>query len=284
MRSQETPLISVIMGIYNCADTLPDAIESILNQTFQDFELILCNDGSTDKTLEIAQGYAVRFPERIVLIQNEQNMGLNFTLNHCLQIARGKYIARMDGDDRSLPNRFQVEATYLDEHPEYAFVSASLEVFDNKGVWGRTHFKPEPQPSDLVKGSSFSHSACMVRKSVFDEVGGYSEGKWLMRVEDKHLWYKIYMAGYRGRNLEEILYSYRDDRDGYNKRKLRYRFNSVYVASLTIKAFHLPPHYYLIAANAIVIGLLPYPIYNRLHKWKMNRSTGTSASDEGCRL
>ena len=263
MKSQETPLISVIMGIYNCADTLPDAIESILNQTFQDFELILCNDGSTDKTLEIAQGYAVRFPERIVLIQNEQNM---------------------DGDDRSLPNRFQVEATYLDEHPEYAFVSANLEVFDNKGVWGRTHFKPEPQPSDLVKGSSFSHSACMVRKSVFDEVGGYSEGKWLMRVEDKHLWYKIYMAGYRGRNLEEILYSYRDDRDGYNKRKLRYRFNSVYVASLTIKAFHLPPHYYLIAANAIVIGLLPYPIYNRLHKWKMNRSTGTSASDEGCRL
>ena len=283
MISQETPLISVIMGIYNCADTLPNAIESILNQTCQDFELVLCNDGSTDETLKIAQRYAAQFPEHIVLIQNEKNMGLNFTLNHCLQIARGKYIARMDGDDRSLPNRFQVEATYLDEHPEYAFVSANLEVFDNDGVWGRTHFKTEPQPRDLVKGSPFSHSACMVRKSVFDEVGGYSEGRWLMRVEDKHLWHKIYVAGYRGRNLEDILYSYRDDRDGYNKRKLRYRFNNVYVDSLTIRAFHLPLYYYIIAAKAIVIGLLPYPIYNRLHKWKMNRTARTRSSDEGCR-
>lgn len=271
MTFQKTPVVSVIMGIYNCAGTLPEAIDSVLNQTFQDFELILCNDGSTDNTLEIAQRYAADYPEHIVLIENEKNMGLNYTLNHCLRVAKGKYIARMDGDDRSLPNRFQVEVAYLDQHPEYALVSANLEVFDDDGVWGETNFKPEPQPADLVKGSSFSHSACMVRKSVFDEVGGYSEGKKLMRVEDKHLWYKIYSAGYRGRNLSEILYAYRDDRDGYNKRKLRYRFNSFYVGSLGIRTFHLPIYYYLIAAEPILIGLLPYSIYNRLHKWKMKK-------------
>lgn len=272
MTERKTPVVSVIMGIYNCADTLPDAIESVLNQTFQDFELILCNDGSTDDTLEVAQRYAVQYPEQIVLLQNEKNMGLNFTLNHCLQAAKGKYIARMDGDDLSLPDRFQVETDYLDQHPEYALVSANLAVFDDDGVWGQTNFKPEPQPADLVRGSSFSHSACMVRKRVFDEVGGYSEGTRLMRVEDKHLWYKIYAAGYRGRNLDEILYSYRDDRNGYNKRKLRYRFNSFYVSSLCIRTFHLPAANYLIAAKPILIGLLPYPIYNRLHKWKMKKS------------
>lgn len=272
MNSQNLPVVSVIMGIYNCADTLSDAIESILNQTCQDFELILCNDGSTDATLDIAQKYARENPEHIVLIQNEKNMGLNYTLNHCLKVARGKYIARMDGDDRSLPNRFQVEVEYLDAHPEYALVSANLEVFDDEGVWGYTSFKPEPAPRDLVKGSSFSHSACMVRKTVYDEVGGYSEGERLMRVEDKHLWHKIYAAGYRGRNLEQVLYSYRDDRNAYSKRKLRYRFNSFYVSSLNIRAFHLPLYYYLYAAKPIAIGLLPYPVYSRLHKWNMHRN------------
>ena len=268
---KKTPKVSVIMGIYNCADTLPDAIESVLNQTYQDFELILCNDGSTDSTLEIARSYAQKYPKHIVLLENEKNMGLNYTLNQCLRVARGTYIARMDGDDRSLPHRFQTEVDFLDSHPEYALVSANLEVFDDEGVWGHTSFKAEPQPGDLVHGCPFSHSACMVRKSVFDEVGGYSEGKRLMRVEDKHLWHKIYAAGYQGRNLEQVLYSYRDDRNGYTKRKLRYRFNSFYVGSLTIRAFHLPLFYYLYAAQPILIGLLPYALYNRLHRWKMNR-------------
>lgn len=265
------PVVSVIMGIYNCADTLPDAIESILNQTYRDFELILCNDGSTDNTLEVARNYAALDSEHVVLIENEKNMGLNYTLNHCLRVARGKYIARMDGDDRSLPNRFQVEVDFLDTHPEYALVSANLEVFDEDGVWGHTHFKPEPDPRDLVKGSSFSHSACMVRKTVFDEVGGYSEGKRLMRVEDKHLWYKIYAAGYKGRNLEQVLYSYRDDKNGYRKRKLRFRVNEAYVSLLTVRKFCLPVSYYIIALKPILIGILPYFVYNWLHKWKMNK-------------
>ena len=269
---KKTPRVSVIMGIYNCADTLPEAIESVLNQTYRDFELILCNDGSTDSTMEVAQKYARENPEHIVLIQNEKNMGLNYTLNHCLKVARGEYIARMDGDDRSLPHRFQIEVDYLDAHPEYALVSANLELFDDNGIWGHTNFKPEPTPADLAKGSSFSHSACMVRKEVFDQVNGYSEGKWLLRVEDKHLWHKIYAAGYKGRNLEQVLYSYRDDRNGYAKRKLKYRFNSFYVGCLTVKTFRLPVRYYLHAAAPILIGLLPYPVYNRLHKWKMGRA------------
>lgn len=272
MTEIKIPKVSVIMGIYNCADTLPEAIESILNQTYRDFELILCNDGSTDRTLEVARYYAQNYPEHIVLLENEKNMGLNYTLNYCLRVARGKYIARMDGDDRSLPNRFQVEVDFLDAHPEYALVSANLEVYDSEGIWGHTNFKDEPTPSDLVRGSSFSHSACMVRKCVFDEVGGYSEGKWLMRVEDKHLWHKVYAAGYKGRNLEQVLYSYRDDREGYNKRKFRFRLNSFYVNVLSIRTFHLPIYYYFYAAEPVLIGLLPYTIYNRLHKWKMNRN------------
>lgn len=271
MTAEKTPMVSVIMGIYNCADTLADAIESVLDQTYRDFELILCNDGSTDNTLEIAKHYARLDPEHVVLIENEKNMGLNYTLNHCLRVARGRYIARMDGDDRSLPHRFQTEVDFLDSHPEFAFVSANLEIFDESGVWGRTNFPAVPQPADLVTKRCFSHSACMVRKSVFDEVDGYSEGKWLMRVEDAHLWYKIYKAGYRGANLPDILYAYRDDLNGYRKRKLRYRFNGTYVSWLTIREFRLNPLLYIRALRPILVGLLPMPLYVLLHKRKMER-------------
>lgn len=263
------PKVSVIMGIYNCADTLSDAIDSILNQTYQNFELIMCNDGSNDNTYDIADEYRRKFPNKIILIDNKVNKGLNYTLNRCLGVARGEYIARMDGDDRSLPERFQTEVEYLNKHPEYALVSAELQIFDDEGVWGHTDFKQRPQPEDLVRTTPFSHSACMIRKSVFDEVNGYSDEKKLIRVEDKHLWHKIYKNGYRGFNIKQVLYSYRDDRNGYDKRKLKYRFNDSYVTHLNIKTFHLPRYYYWYAIKPILIGLLPYWLYRKLHRKKL---------------
>ena len=99
------PTVSVIMGIYNCASTLQEALESLYQQTFQDFEIILCDDGSTDDTYDVARTNA-DLHSCIKLIKNDENHGLNVTLNNCLQIAEGKYIARMDGDDISLPERF----------------------------------------------------------------------------------------------------------------------------------------------------------------------------------
>ena len=105
----ENPEISVIMGMYNCADTLSEAIESILNQTMKEWELIMCDDGSSDATYEVAELYRKRYPEKMILLRNRENRGLNYTLNRCLKAAKGKYIARMDGDDICLPERFAAE-------------------------------------------------------------------------------------------------------------------------------------------------------------------------------
>ncbi len=270
--STSSPVISVIMGIYNCAKTVPEAIDSILSQTYQDFELILCEDGSSDETLSVAKSYQARYPDKIVLLVNEKNMGLNYTLNRCLSVARGKYIARQDGDDRSLPNRFETELEFLEQNPQYALVSAFLEVYDDNGIWSHIINSEEPEPKDIIRGTAFSHSASLIRKSVFDKVGGYSEGKRLMRVEDKHLWYKIYAAGYKGRNIPQVLYSYRDDRDGYAKRKFKYRINGAYVGYLVAKHFRMSPKYYLLALRPIFVGLLPSCIYVRLHRRKLKKN------------
>jgi len=91
----KNPEISVIMGMYNCADTLSEAIESILNQTMKEWELIMCDDGSSDATYEVAELYRKRYPEKMILLRNRENRGLNYTLNRCLKAAKGKYIANL---------------------------------------------------------------------------------------------------------------------------------------------------------------------------------------------
>ena len=110
------------MGIYNCASTLQEALDSLYAQTFQDFEIILCDDGSKDNTYQIAYENQQKH-SNIVLIKNPHNMGLNQTLNNCLAVAKGEYIARMDGDDICSPTRFEKQMKFLDEHSEYAITS-----------------------------------------------------------------------------------------------------------------------------------------------------------------
>ena len=124
--------ISVIMGIYNCASTLIEALDSLYAQTYQNFKIILCDDGSTDNTYQIASEYA-KTRDNILLIRNEHNRGLNYTLNHCLDYVDTEYVARMDGDDISLPTRFEKEISFLDSHPEYAIVSCPMIHFDENG-------------------------------------------------------------------------------------------------------------------------------------------------------
>ena len=253
--------ISVIMGIYNCAPTLGDALDSLLAQTCQDFKVIMCDDGSTDNTALIAKEYAYRYPGRFVLVKNEVNMGLNYTLNRCLELADTEYVARMDGDDLSLPERFELELNFLDCHPEYAIVSGPMIYFDEKGDFrtGRIS-RPEPTDADFVKGTPFCHAPCMVRREAYEAVGGYSVDKKLLRVEDYHLWLKMYLAGYRGYRLNRPIYKMRDNRDAMVRRTLRNRINEVYVKHLCIKELKLSKLQYI----HLIVPLLKACCPNRL--------------------
>lgn len=263
--------ISVIMGIYNCADTLPDAINSILNQTVTDWELILCDDGSQDETYQVALSYRNRWPGKIVLLKNETNLGLNATLNRCLERASGKYIARMDGDDLCHPERFAAELAVLEQEPGIAIVSTDMEFFDATGVWGRISYPEYPQNRDFLHGTQFCHAPCLVRREAYEAVGGYSVHKRLMRVEDYHLWIKMYKAGYRGKNIPLPLYQMRDDRNAYRRRKFRYRLNEAYVRAYAVKALHLPFPGYVYALRPLLVGLLPGWLYDILHKKRLNQ-------------
>ena len=206
------PRISVLIGIYNCAPYLQEALDSLYAQTYQDFKIILCDDGSNDDTYAIAQHNAEEH-SNIVLIKNERNMGLNYTLNHCLEHADTEYIARMDGDDISLPTRFEKEIAFLDAHPEYAVVSVPMIYFDESGDFRTGKGSGEVKAEDFINGTPICHAPCMARTAVIKSVGGYSVDDRLLRVEDYHLWFKVFSAGNRLYMMNEPLYKMRDDRN-----------------------------------------------------------------------
>lgn len=265
------PKVSILMGIYNCAATLAEAINSIQTQTFTDWELILCDDGSKDNTYAIAHEYYLQDPVRIVLLRNEKNMGLNYTLNRCLQAATGEYCARMDGDDISLPERLKQEVAFLDSHPEYAIVSTPMVFFDETGDWGRCHAIQIPEKRDFIRHSPVHcHAPCMIRREAYLAVNGYTEDRRMLRFEDVNLWYKLYAKGYKGYNLSEPLYKMRDDHAATQRRGLRSRMNGVYVTYVGFKLFQFPWYMYGYVAvdfmKHFIKGIMPEWLYVRFHR------------------
>jgi len=261
--------VDIVMGIYNCEEYLAKSIDSILNQTFKDWRLIMCDDKSTDKTLKIAKEYAVKYPKKIVLLENRKNMGLNFTLNKCLTVANAEYIARQDGDDLSMPDRLKKEVNFLDRHEDFAIVSTAIELFDNNGKWGELYYEEKPAKKDFLKNAPFCHAAVMMRRDALSDVRNYTVDKKLLRVEDYHLWFKMYAAGYKGYNIQMPLYLYRDDRSATNRRSWRNRINEYYVRKIGYKMLNIPWYLRFYKYRPIILGLLPKGFYEVLHRKKL---------------
>jgi len=191
------------MSVYNGEKYLREAIDSILNQTFGDFEFIIVNDGSTDKTEDILDEYAKK-DSRIRIIKNEKNIGLTKSLNKVIRVAKGKYIARMDADDISLPERLRKQIDFLEKNSEIGLLGTGYyEINDNK-IIGEKYFltTDEKLRKILIKYNPFFHASVMVRKSIIQEVGIYEEH--LARAQDYGLWFRI-AAKTKIANLSELL-------------------------------------------------------------------------------
>ena len=257
--------ISVLMGIYNCASTLVEALDSLYAQSYQDFKIILCEDGSIDNTYEVAKQYADSH-DNIILVRNERNMGLNYTLNHCLKYADTEYCARMDGDDISQPTRFEKEIRFLDDHPEFAIVSCPMIYFDERGDFRKGHQNGEVQKKDFLHGSPICHAPNMTRTSALKSVGGYAEDKRLLRVEDYNLWIRMYAAGYKAFNLSDPLYKMRDDRNATRRRNWMARRNEIYAMSTGFRLLHLPWYTQVFALRPLIAHIVPSWLYSIIHR------------------
>ena len=260
--------ISILMGIYNCEKTLSEAIEAVLAQTYTNWELILCDDGSKDGTILLAEDYTIKYPGKIFLLKNEKNMGLNFTLNRCLKYATGEYVARMDGDDTCSPFRFEKELEYLEENPGITLVSCNMEQYDEEGVFGVVEYKENPILKDFLRGSQFCHAGCMIRTNILKELGGYTVSDKFLRVEDYELWVRLYLAGHKGYNLQEVLYSMRDDRNATKRRTFKNRVNESRVIRKICREGRFSVFTYFYALIPLIKWFVPRFIYQRLHRSK----------------
>lgn len=258
--------ISVIMGIYNMAnkkEIMKLAIKSIFNQTYRNFEFIICDDGSDDGTYEIVQNL-VKEDNRVVLIKNSENKGLAYSLNRCLSIANGKYIARMDADDISVPDRLEKQIKFLDEHLEYAMVGCNLLLINDKGIWGKRILAEKPTKKSFLFTSPFCHPAIVMRKDVLDEVNNYKVEKITRRAEDYDLFMRIYANGYKGYNIQKFLYQFREDNEAYKRRKYKYRLDEVQIRYRGFKMLGLMPYAIPYIIKPLIVGLIPQQLLSKI--------------------
>jgi glycosyltransferase involved in cell wall biosynthesis len=198
-----TPKITVLLPIYNCELYIQAAVESILNQTFTDFEFLIIDDASTDATVSILKKID---DSRIQLIEKPVNSGYTTSLNQGLQIAKGQYIARMDGDDISMPDRFAQQIAYLESHPEVVVCGTTYKIIGNDKPIALPE-KHEAIKIGLLWGNCISHPSVMIRKKVLDDFSIiYDTSK--EPAEDYDVWVRLLSMG-KLHNLQDVLLEYR---------------------------------------------------------------------------
>jgi glycosyltransferase involved in cell wall biosynthesis len=196
--------VSIVMSVYNAERYLREAIDSILTQTFSNFEFIIVNDGSTDNSLQIIESYK---DERIVLL-NQENTGLAKALNKGIDFSKGRFIARMDADDISLPTRLQKQYDFLKRNPEYIAVGSSAIIIDVNGNYIFTSFiaTTDDEAKKNLPKTPFYHSAVMFQKKEFLKAGKYCEA--MLKSQDTVLFNRMAKYG-KFYNIKEPLLRYR---------------------------------------------------------------------------
>lgn len=218
MLSSNDPILSVILPVYNAEKYLGDAIESILNQTFTDFELLIADDGSKDRSPEIIKDYLAK-DERITVSNNEINKGKVATVNRLFKIAKGKYITIHDADDWSFKKRFMKQISFLEDNPNYKMCGCSFNFISKSGkIIGKKRLSSNyNEIRDAITLESQFHGPTMVfDKSIIDKIGGLYRGIFIV-AEDIDLSERI-VEKFHATNVSELLYNYRYHSESISKR------------------------------------------------------------------
>lgn len=199
---QPEPMVTVLMSVYNGGRYLREAMESILTQTFTDFEFVIIDDGSTDDSRDIIHSYP---DNRIRLISHESNQGLVAALNNGLKNSRGRYIARMDADDISLPERLQKQVDFMETHPEIGASGTWFITFGKENHKEWLPITPDEIKCHLLFHSPLAHPSIIMRKSVLLEQGFHYDGTY-KHAEDYHLWIELSRKTQLANMPEALLY------------------------------------------------------------------------------
>lgn len=268
MGQHEGPLVSVLMGVLyrrESVNLLERSIRSIQDQTYPNWELLICDDGSTEASRQYIENIAIR-DGRIHLIRGCPKMDLASKLNWCLKAAKGMYIARMDDDDWSDPQRFEKQLCALKDKPAIAFVGSNVRLWKEDRVVGIRDLPKNPDIRDFLFVQPFIHPAMMFRIEPLLAVGGYFEDRHCLKCEDYDLLLRLYGAGFRGENLQERLLDYTIPSTAKGSRTMGDRWNEAVTRYRRFRGLGLLPGAWPYVAKPILVGILPEKIFARLKR------------------
>lgn len=268
------PLLSVLMGVrYRREDLflLKRAVDSILKQSYSNFELLICDGGSSPEAC-LALDELAQADDRIRLVRDD-NMptDLAHKLNACLKRAAGEIIARMDDDDVSHPNRFAVQLKFLQEHPEIAFVGCNAALYRAGEPAGTRRFPEYPRVEDFFFTQPFLHPTLLFRREALLAVGGYSEGARQVLCEDYDLLLRLYAAGCRGANVQALLFDYTVSASAHGGRTMAHRWNESVTRFCRFRQLGVLPRALPYVVKPLAVGVLPARVLERMKERENGR-------------
>lgn len=265
---QNEPLVSVIMGVcYQLEDLmlLERAVQSILEQSYRNLELLICEYDSTTP----AKAWLTKLVQqdgRIHLLQGREPGYLPQNLNDCLAVAKGTYIARMDDDDFSYSERLKRQLTYLDAHPEIAFVGCNAALYRTGTQVGQRTFPEFPSTRDFYITQPFLHPALVFRREALDAVNWYSEDKHCVLCEDYDLLLRLYAKGFQGANLQEVLVEYTLPATVKGNRTMGHRWNETVTRYRRFRELKVLPGALPWVVKPLIVGFMPESLLGKLKK------------------
>ena len=251
----EKPLVSIIIPCYRQAEYISEAIESVISQTYDNWECIIIDDGSPDNTKDISSLY-IRYDKRIKYIYQE-NQGVSNARNNGILFSRGKYILPLDADDIIASTYVEKAVSILESHPEYAVAGTLIQRFDEEGYWGTPGKGHKVSVKDIFQLRAFTHPSVMMRKTALTKVGGYTVSPLTMRSQDFDLWCKLYCNGFVGFNMDEILLDYYEKRNATKEVVFKYKYSLYKMMKYWRKKMRLPISYNYYAYRVLIKLLVP---------------------------
>lgn len=270
-KKENMPIVSIVVATFNAEKYIEDCINSLVGQTYKNIEIIICDDCSTDATPAILDKLKSK-DNRIRVFTNKTNLRAAASRNKCIENSIGRYIMIQDSDDICERDRVQILLDELLQNENVNFVSSGHYLFDDDGIYKTVTPKIElPQNDDFLFGMPFCHAATMFKASCLKKVGGYRVSKETRRGQDYDLFMRLYSNGYKGKNIADVLYGYRVDKNTISRRRFKYRIDECKIRYKGFKALNLMPKGYIyvlkpLAAHfyQLINGLIKHKLYKRL--------------------
>lgn len=263
----ENELVTVIMSEYNTNEQLLDqSIKSILNQTYKNIEFIIIDDSGNMDLRKRIKKYK---DQRIKVYTNKKNMGLVYSLNKAVKLAKGQYIARMDTDDISKPNRIEKQIAFMKAHKEISVLASRCNYYDEDGIWGESTFYGEMTKQIMLNGNKITHPTVMYKKETIQNAGGYLD---YSRCEDTATWTNLISKNYRFYVMKDVLLDYHLSKNDYKKRSIRNRFDSFRnIREQYIKLSPSKKQIMKAYIKLIISSVIPQAIIYKYHRKKLGR-------------